>query len=306
MDFDVMDGNGNSAPDIGTRILGLIGRRLPQPPGYPPPQALPSVMPEDRSLGRGSSDFSLQQPTPRTLRPPTTSAGLASGSYGAGAAPMRNFSNARAVMQEQPGSPTITPYGAAPQPPSTQPTSKKNHSKTPTNLATDEDRTSGNYIEVGFRRTQDWKTGHLANHSYIGVPELKEGKWVMTYYEVLGDEHSTKNQEVRNTTGDRHIEANDKGKYLLGVSPAQKEALLSRLRYFADNKSNAYSHPCPSCGSRYHAIFPEPWNSNTFVYNMLIHNPAGRIEPPEPPHALFGTPGYKVNAPNEQWYPVAP
>ena len=301
MDFEMMDGNGNSAPDIGTRILGLIGRRLPQPPGYPPNQALPGVMPEDRSLGRGSSDFALQQPPSRTLRPTTGSAGLVSGSYGAGGAPMRNFSNASATTGEKTGSSIIPPYGPAPQPPSTQPTSKKSHSKTPENLATDADINSGTYVEVGFRRTQDWKTGHLANHAYIGVPELQGNRWVVTYYEVLGNEHSSKNQEVRNSSDEqRHRPGTTK--FNLAVSPAQKEALLSRLKYFADKTEGNYSHPCPSCGTRYHAIFPEPWNSNTFVYNMLIHNPAGRIEPPQPPHALFGTPGYKVNAPNEHWY----
>src|SRR5260370_427992 len=102
-------------------------------------------------------------------------------------------------------------------------------------LATAEDKAAGNYIEVGFRRTQDWKTGHLFNHSYIWNPEMNSDARLTTrYYEVLGDEGGPKNQQVRDSTADnRHVEGTAKS--LLAVSPAQKEAVTQRLQDFSPN-----------------------------------------------------------------------
>jgi hypothetical protein len=171
--------------------------------------------------------------------------------------------------------------------------------------ATAEDKASGNFIEVGFRRTQDGRTLHMFNHAYIGIPDMKNGipTGTMHYYEVLGNQGSTKNQQVRDSTAEnRHDETRATATTFLKVTPAQKEALSQRLQYFSQHSGAAYPHPCPSCSPRYHSLEPAPWNSNTFVYNMLIHNPAGRIEPPRPPHAPMGTPGYYVNAPLEHWY----
>ena len=114
------------------------------------------------------------------------------------------------------------------------------------------------------------------------------------YYEVLGDPGTVNNQQVRRDDT-RHITGDER---LIKVTPAQRQELLDRLRYFAayDQSSKAFIHPCPVCGSAYKRL---SYNSNTFVTNMLIQNPAGRINVPPP---IRWSPGYNVNDSSGHWY----
>jgi hypothetical protein len=71
----------------------------------------------------------------------------------------------------------------------------------------------------------------------------------------------------------------------------------------------------PACGRYSHSLylgavgdhydrgtyFGDGYNSNTWVYNMLILNPAGRIEPP--PIARYDAPGWGANDSYYNYYP---
>jgi len=66
------------------------------------------------------------------------------------------------------------------------------------------------------------------------------------------------------------------------ATEAQAQALISGSQYFL-------SHPCPTCTGGQEGYNFLLHNSNSFAYNMLNSDPAGRNPPPVAP--IF-TPGY--------------
>jgi RHS repeat-associated protein len=151
-------------------------------------------------------------------------------------------------------------------------------------------------VVVGQRRIHNkWAqffsvlfTLHFAYHSYYRVTG-DDG--VTHQFEVLGDPGSRRNQQVRDTYGTERQSVSAGSEHTVYVTDAQAQALIKGSEYFL-------SHPCPTCtGGQegYNLVFH---NSNSFVYNMLNGDPAGRIPPPAAP---FITPGY-VRKP-DNWYP---
>lgn len=134
-------------------------------------------------------------------------------------------------------------------------------------------------------------------HTYLSIPN---GDGTMTTFGVLGQIENGKgtghNQQVR--AGDSRNGANPHSKrnhqYAILVSPAQLAALRQGASYWANG------HTCPSCGTNYVAGPEGAYNSNTWVYNMLINNPAGRIEPPV---VARPAPGWNVNDAGANYYP---
>ena len=126
-------------------------------------------------------------------------------------------------------------------------------------------------------------------HCYIKV--TFEGGREQTYG-VLGDRGSTKNQIPR-TGDDRNSGGNCKD---VPGTECQKNKLIEGLERAVREGT------CPSCGENYDALRAGPdlvhlidgYNSNTFVYNMLLG--AGMVPP-----GMGRAPGYHP-APG-QWYP---
>jgi len=141
---------------------------------------------------------------------------------------------------------------------------------------------AGNYISVTVRGLLPHKTAHIPKHHRIGIPVQEDGVWKMYYFEILGDPGGAENQQVRRN--DPRADDVPFHGVLIAVTPEQKQALLQRLNYYA--KTENYDK-CPVCGPKY---VRRSNNSNTFVFNMLDQNPAGRIKPPNLPG---WSPGYK-------------
>jgi RHS repeat-associated protein len=165
------------------------------------------------------------------------------------------------------------------------------------------DLISGNFIIVGERPLLlDWPADQFF-HTYISIPNVIDGKWdgTFTTFGVLGeikDGKGTKdNQQVRkNDKLNRN--APKKGStrnhaYLVRVTDSQRQELAKGADYWT-------GHTCPSCGENYRRGPDNAYNSNTWVYNMLIHNPAGRIEPPR---IASPAPGWNVNDVGANYYP---
>lgn len=165
--------------------------------------------------------------------------------------------------------------------------------------ASPEDIAQGNYIKVGFRHVQ--KGPKIPYHSYVQIPILgPDGKPTGQFEQwgVLGENHSSKNQQVRNDPQNDQLPGYEGPEILVKVTPEQREALRQRMQYFSeqDPKTKQFLHSCPVCGSNYHRL---KQNSNTFVYNMLFWNPAGMIWAPKPPR---WTVKYGVNLGEPGWY----
>jgi hypothetical protein len=67
----------------------------------------------------------------------------------------------------------------------------------------------------------------------------------------------------------------------LVITDGQNDALVAGLDHWVGGTGNVF----PSCSENYRAWFPsgrliDGYNSNSFVYDMLAHNPEGKIEPP--------------------------
>lgn len=167
---------------------------------------------------------------------------------------------------------------------------------------------AGNFVVVGERPLLATGATHW-NHTYLQIPEVVDGKWTGAYHtygvlgEMKGDKGTSSNQQVR--SGDSRNGSNpnfgsDRNhRYLVPATAAQRAALEKGAIYWT-------SHQCPSCGGSYVrggplSLVHSAFNSNTWVYNMLIHNPAGRIEPP----ALSPKrdPGWQVNDVGNNYYP---
>ncbi len=143
----------------------------------------------------------------------------------------------------------------------------------------------GDFIVVGERPLlRGWPTDAWS-HTYLSIPVVKDGAWTGDFhtYGVLGEIKNNKgtgdNQQVvpndrLNRNGDK-LGSNRNHHYLITVTAAQRDALERGAIYWTN-------HECPSCGNRYkHGwIGGSGYNSNTWVYNMLVNDPAGRIEPP--------------------------
>jgi RHS repeat-associated protein len=171
-----------------------------------------------------------------------------------------------------------------------------------------EDIAKGNFIIVAQRPLlSNVPTADQHYHLYIMIPNVKDGKWTEKYgfttYGVLGDPPDKKtNQQVRkNDTRN----GNPKGSaryhtYAISVSPAQRAELARGSNYWTPQSG----HQCPECGKNYVLGGPfgfGAFNSNTWVYNMLIHNPAGPITPPT--IAIPVNDGWKINDLGHNYYP---
>jgi RHS repeat-associated protein len=153
-------------------------------------------------------------------------------------------------------------------------------------------------VIVGQRPTKNiWSkifSFFLAKHSYFIV----EGDMV----QVLGNDGSSHNQQVRindPTRGQRDI----KHERTVWVSQAQADALIKGSEYFAQHTGSGlnqsdYAHPCPTCTGGQEGYNFLLHKSNSFVYNMLNSDPAGKI-----PHgsAPLITPGWAMKP--DDWYP---
>jgi RHS repeat-associated protein len=152
-------------------------------------------------------------------------------------------------------------------------------------------------VIVGQRSIRNWLamifSFGLAKHSYYIVLGHR--------FEVLGNPGSSHNQQVRDTTGTSRA---FRGKeHTIDVSSAQAQALYNGSEYFAQHTGSGdstsdYAHPCPTCTGGQEGYNFLVHNSNSFVYNMLNSDPAGRIPPPSAP--VF-TPGYAMKP--DDWYP---
>jgi hypothetical protein len=171
--------------------------------------------------------------------------------------------------------------------------------------ASAEDIAAGNFIRVGERPLLAGGGADHWYHTYLEIPEVKDGKWTGKFntYGVLGDEGGRKNQQVRanDHRNTDKLRSNRNFHYDVRVSAAQRVALEKGAQYWSHWELPG--HQCPVCGSRYILGGPVSarggYNSNTWVYNMLIHNPAGRIEPP----AIRPSPGWGVNDVGHNYYP---
>ena len=88
--------------------------------------------------------------------------------------------------------------------------------------------------------------------------------------------------------------------YNISVSAAQLSDIRQAAKYWATP-----GNTCSSCGTNYNASgltgnAGGAYNSNTWVYNMLIQNPGGRIEPPT---IASPAPGWNVNDAGHNYYP---
>src|SRR5260221_12088782 len=156
---------------------------------------------------------------------------------------------------------------------------------------------AGNFVRVGERPLLPGFPVDTWYHTYLEVPVVVDGKWTgeFTTYGVLGNQGTSKNQQVRTNdprNGDKP--GSDRNHhYDVRVTAAQREALAKGGEYWSHWQLPG--HQCPNCGSHYVRGGPASarpaYNSNTWVYNMLIHNPAGRIEPP----AIVFSPGWRGN-----------
>jgi hypothetical protein len=127
-------------------------------------------------------------------------------------------------------------------------------------------------------------TFHKAYHSYYRIGGHQ--------FEVLGDTGSIHNQQVRDTYGTaRQSNGGASHEHTVYVTQAQAAALTKGSEYFL-------SHPCPTCTGGQEGYNFLTHNSNSFVYNMLNSDPAGKIPPP---HAPSITPGYARKP--DDWYP---
>jgi RHS repeat-associated protein len=166
--------------------------------------------------------------------------------------------------------------------------------------ATPADMAVGNFVRVGERPLLPPFPADTWYHTYLALPIVEDGQWTGKFntYGVLGDPGTSDNQQVRSNdvrNGDKP--GSDRNhQYDVRVTAAQRNALEKAAIHWT-------TYECPSCGSHYIRGGPTSargaYNSNTWVYNMLIHNTAGRIEPP----AIVPSPGWSVNDVRNDYYP---
>jgi hypothetical protein len=175
----------------------------------------------------------------------------------------------------------------------------------------DADRAAGNVIRVGQRPLLP-DAADRWYHTYIEIPRIVNGKFTGEYdsYGVLGEydkngQGTPHNQQVL-PNDDRNTPkpgSNRNAIYEISVTPEQLAALRSGAEHWSQWQDTG--DPCPSCGKKYVRGGPlsarPAYNSNTWVYNMLIHNPAGRIEPPAAINNKEA-PGWSVNDVSRDYY----
>jgi hypothetical protein len=128
-------------------------------------------------------------------------------------------------------------------------------------------------------------------HTYGVLGEYdKNGKGTGNNQQVLQDDG--RNGKLLST---KHFHT-----YSISVSATQLSDIRQAAKYWATP-----GNTCPSCGANYNASgltgnAGGPYNSNTWVYNMLIQNPAGRIGPPP---IASPAPGWNVNDAGQNYYP---
>lgn len=134
--------------------------------------------------------------------------------------------------------------------------------------------------------------GEFIIHSFGVLGEIKDGKGTSNNQQVRVDDTLGRNAP-KEGSGRNHL-------YILPVTAAQRQALFDGATYWI-------THQCPECGTNYSRGGPldanPAYNSNTWVYNMLIHDPAGRIEPPA---IAMPAPGWNVNDVGADYYPNYP
>jgi hypothetical protein len=105
--------------------------------------------------------------------------------------------------------------------------------------------------------------------------------------------------------------------YEIAVTPEQLAALKAGAEHWSQWQTTG--DKCPPCGKPYKTGIPVKddggYNSNTWVYNMLVQNPAGPIEPPaeitkqtlksrnEGLALDIFAPGWAVNDSSKEYYP---
>lgn len=159
-------------------------------------------------------------------------------------------------------------------------------------------------IVVGERNLdRKWPLNHYY-HTFLEIPD-ENGS--MHTFGVLGERDSNgkgtgNNQEVLEDDGrnGKLLSTKHFYTYSISVSAAQLSDIRQAAKYWATP-----GNTCPSCGTNYNASgltgnAGGPYNSNTWVYNMLIQNPAGRIEPPT---IASPAPGWNVNDAGHNYYP---
>jgi hypothetical protein len=213
----------------------------------------------------------------------------------------------------------------------------------------DEQRQAGLVIRVGIRRLLGGAPGDFGHHTYLEIPRLDQdghlvydsaGDIVYDSYGVLGQwddkkgDGTTDNQQVRKN--DIHMGKNglqirngpkpgsdNNALYEIAVTPDQLDALRAGAEHWSQWETTG--DKCPSCGKPYKTGIPLKddggYNSNTWVYNMLVQNPAGPIEPPaditrkalesrngRPGRLGLGldifAPGWAVNDSSKEYYPT--
>jgi hypothetical protein len=207
----------------------------------------------------------------------------------------------------------------------------------------DAQRKAGFVIRVGIRRLLGSAPGDFGHHTYLEIPRLDQdghpvydtdGNVVYDSYGVLGQwdykkgNGTTKNQQVMKDDvhfGKNGLQLRNEPKpgsdnnalYEIAVSPDQLAQLKAGAEHWSQWETTG--DKCPSCGKDYKTGIPlkDPYgyNSNTWVYNMLVQNPAGRIEPPAEitQKALKSrdeglaldilAPGWNVNDSSKEYYP---
>lgn len=177
------------------------------------------------------------------------------------------------------------------------------------------DRDAGNFIRVVKRPLLPGFPADLWYHTYLEIPRFENGRFTGEYdsYGVLGEWDEKKN---KGTSHNQQVLENDlhhrnepkqgsnrNKAYEVPVTAEQREALRKGAIHWSKWKDTG--DQCPSCGRHYvrGGPFSDPaYNSNTWVYNMLIHNPAGRIEPPAAINKK-DAPGRAVNDVGRDYYP---
>jgi len=199
---------------------------------------------------------------------------------------------------------------------------------------TDALRRAGLVIRVGRRPWPEPFAEDGYDHTYLAIPRLDKDGHPVYYsdggvvYDTFGVLGQWDDKKQEGTGDNQQVIKNDlhaKGKgfelrndlkpgsdrnvlYEISVTPDQLAQLKAGAEYWSQWQTTGVK--CPSCGKDYVAGIPridDGYNGNTWVYNMLTQNPAGRIEvPPDLNRAenKKWLPGWGRNDSAHDYYPL--